>query len=68
MKLDEDRIKGKIQDTVGTVMFFAHDDNEQEARVVGCAEKQVQFEHYFTIPREELKKPFIPSDALIKPN
>lgn len=68
LKIDEDRVKGKIDDTIGTVMFFSQNPETQEAEVVACAEKQVQFEHYFTIPREELTKPFIPSDALVKPN
>lgn len=66
LKLDESKIKGKIVDTFGTNMFFAGNEGEETAELIGCAEKQVNFEHYFKIPRDEFRKPFIPSEAIQK--
>ena len=66
LKIDEEKVKGKIEDTMGTTMFFASDEEKQEAELVTCAEKQVVFEHYFNVPKSEFKKPFLPSEALTK--
>ena len=66
LKIDGERVKGKISDTLGTTMFFYPNEEDSEAQLIACAEKQAVFEHFFTVPREEFKKPFVPSEAISK--
>lgn len=62
-----EHLKGKITDTIGTQMFFNDNETTEEAELVACAEKFVKLEHIFYVPKGEFKKPFIPTDALKRP-
>lgn len=67
VQVDGTKLKGKIGDANGTNLFFTRNEEEQSVNVVASADKVVNLEHIFYIPKEELTKPFIPTDALRKP-
>ena len=58
------QLKGKITDTVGTNMCFNLNGETSQAELVACADKQAKLEKLFYVPKEELEKPFLPSDSL----
>lgn len=59
-----EHLKGKICDTFGTQIFLADNNQTEEAEIISCAEKSVKLEHIFYVPKDEFKKPFVPTDAL----
>lgn len=67
MNIDGNRLKGKITDTVSTNLFFELNPEEEDANLVASINKVANFEHVFYIPKDEFTKPFIPRDALKKP-
>ena len=66
IKVDDTELKGKVNDIIGTTMFFNLNNELNEIELVSCTEKQINFEPFFSIPLEEFEKPFIPSEAISK--
>ena len=64
--IDGNKFKGNITDTAETNMFFTLNNETSEAELVSHADKAVNFENIFYVPKEDLCKPFIPTDAVKK--
>ncbi|KAH0793939.1 hypothetical protein GPJ56_002151 [Histomonas meleagridis] len=65
--IDGNKLKGKITDTIETNLFFALDQETQNATVISSADKTVTLENIFYVPKDEFTKPFVPTDAIKKP-
>jgi len=64
--IDGERLKGTFSDGIGSSMYFSVDENSQSVDLLGVTEKVVNFEHYYSVPKDEFTKPFIPSVSLSK--
>ncbi|OHT05887.1 hypothetical protein TRFO_26246 [Tritrichomonas foetus] len=67
LQIDGNRLKGKIGDTISTNLFFELNSDDEEANLIASVDKMANFEHVFYVPKDEFTKPFIPTDALKKP-
>lgn len=67
IKVDGHRLKGQITDTISTNLFLEMNPEEQNGHLIASIDKMANFEHVFYIPKDEFTKPFIPHDALKKP-
>ena len=67
VEVDGEKLKGKIGDTISTNLFFEVNNDYEEAHLVSAADKIVNLEHVFYIPKDAFTKPFIPTDAMKKP-
>ena len=67
ISIDGSKLKGKITDTTESNLFFALDQQSKEASVISSADKTVNFENIFYVPKDEFNKTFVPTDAVKKP-
>lgn len=66
--IDGNKFKGGITDTAETHLFFALNDENGAAELVAHADKTATFENVFYVPKEDLRKPFVPTDAVKMPD
>ena len=67
VRVDGSRLKGKIGDANSTNLFFTCNEADQDVTLIASADKISSLEHIFYVPKEELTKPFIPTDCLRQP-
>ena len=56
--IDGQELKGDIDDSIGSTLFFEIDEATGEAKVVSSVDKVIHLEHFVRVPPEEFSKPF----------